>query len=188
MPIEEKREKRGTLSNLDFRFMSLSYKIRDLYRPRSRVLEDVGIKSGYRVLDYGCGPGGYVMPVVKLVGDTGVLYALDIHPLAIESVQMLISKKRLSNVQVILSDCKTGLTDESIDVVLLYDILHDLENRDEVLKELHRVLKPEGVLSVSDHHLKEAEIISCITSGGLFKLTKKGKKTHSFTKEAVTTQ
>ena len=59
----------------------------------------------------------------------------------------------------ILSDCDTGLPPASIDVVLLYDILHELENRTEVLKELHRVLKPEGILSVSDHHLEEDEII-----------------------------
>lgn len=168
--------------------MSLSYKIRDLYRPRSRIVGEVRIKNGSRVLDYGCGPGGYVMPVIKLIGDTGVLYALDIHPLAIKSVKMLISKKGLSNVQVILSDCNTGLTDESIDVVLLYDILHDLQNRDKVLAELHRVLKPEGVLSVSDHHLKDEELINGITGEGLFKLTKKGRNTHSFTKEAAKTQ
>ena len=175
-------------SSLDFKIMSLGFKIRDAFNPRSRILEEVGIKNGHRVLDYGCGPGGYVMPVTKLIGDSGLLYALDINPMAIESVQMLISKKGLANVEVILSDCNTGLTDESIDVVLLYDILHHLENRDEVLAELHRVLKSEGVLSVTDHHLKEEDIISDITGGGLFKLTKKGKKTHSFTKEAGKTQ
>jgi ubiquinone/menaquinone biosynthesis C-methylase UbiE len=188
MPTQKTRNKLKILSRLDFKIMSLGFKIRDVFKPRSHILEEVGIKSGHRVLDYGCGPGGYVIPVTKLAGDTGVLYALDIHPLAIESVQMLILKKKLSNVQVILSDCNTGIMDESIDVVLFYDIFHDLENRNEVLAELHRVLKPEGVLSVSDHHLKEAEILSGIAGGGLFKLTKKGKQTHSFTKEAGKTQ
>jgi len=51
-----------------------------------------------------------------------------------------------------------------------------------VLEELHRVLKPEGILSFSDHHMKESEILSRLTSGGLFRLWKKGKKTYSFLK------
>lgn len=171
------------MSNFDFKFMSFFYKIRDLYQPRSRILEDVGIKTGSKVLDYGCGPGSYVMPVIELIGDTGVLYALDIHPVAIEMVQTLTAKKGIPNVEVILSDCATGLPDASIDVVLLYDILHDLENRNEVLAELHRVLKPEGVLSVSDHHLKGEEITAGVTGGGLFKLSGRCKKTHSFAKD-----
>ncbi|MBN1161016.1 MAG: class I SAM-dependent methyltransferase [Dehalococcoidales bacterium] len=187
MPTQKTRNKPKTQSRLDFKIMSLGFKIRDIFRPRSRIAEEVGIKNGYRVLDYGCGPGSYVMPVTKLIGATGALYALDILPLAIESVKMLISKKGLTNVQVILSECDTGLTDESIDIILLYDILHELDNGGEVLMELHRVLKPGGFLSVSDHHLKDAELVTGITGGGLFKLTKKGKNTHSFTRETVKT-
>jgi ubiquinone/menaquinone biosynthesis C-methylase UbiE len=61
-------------------------------------------------------------------------------------------------------------------MVLVYDIFHDLKNRDAVLEELHRVLKPEGGLSLSDHHLKEEEIISVITNGGLFNLLHRGNE------------
>ncbi len=182
MPMQDAKNKPKIQSRLDYKIMSLGFRIRDAFKPRSRILGEVGIKKGSRVLDYGCGPGGYVMPVTKLIGDSGALYALDIHPLAVESVRMLISKRGIPNVQAILSDCSTGLADESIDVVLLYDILHELENRDEVLAELHRLLKPKGILSVNDHHLKEEDTISGITSGGLFKLSVKGKMTFSFVK------
>ncbi|RLG29871.1 SAM-dependent methyltransferase, partial [Methanosarcinales archaeon] len=51
---------------------------------------------------------------------------------------------------------------------------------DSVLEELRRVLKPDGILSFSDHHLKEAEIVSRVTEGGLFKLLEKSRKTCSF--------
>ncbi|MGD0160252.1 MAG: methyltransferase domain-containing protein [Candidatus Bathyarchaeia archaeon] len=66
--------------------------------------------------------------------------------------------------------------------MLLYDVFHDLEDQDSVLTELHRILKPEGILSFSDHHLNEGEITSKITSQSLFRLLKKGKHTYSFTK------
>jgi ubiquinone/menaquinone biosynthesis C-methylase UbiE len=170
-------------SNLDFRLMSLTYKLRDFIRPRMNILEEIGIKEGFHVLDYGCGPGSYIVPLVELVGKSGKIYALDIHPLAIQAVRRIAAKKGMTNIQTTLSDCQTGLPSNSMDVVLLYDILHDLDDPDGVLEELHRVLKSKGVLSLSDHHLKEGEIISQVTSGGFFKLSAKGKRTYSFSKE-----
>ena len=142
-------------SNLDFKLMALMYKFRDLRLPRINILNEVGIKSGFSVLDYGCGPGSYIVPLAKLVGTSGKIYALDIHPVAIEKIRNMSLKKGLVNVNTIHSDCQTGLPDNSINVILLYDIFHDLSNKNEVMKELHRILKPDGILSFSDHHLKE---------------------------------
>jgi len=71
------------MSNFDFKFMSLGYKFRDLFLPRLNILEEVGIKPGFHVLDFGCGPGSYIIPLAKLVGESGKVYAMDIHPLAI---------------------------------------------------------------------------------------------------------
>ena len=171
------------MSGFHFGLMSFGYKFRDLFLPRQNVLAEVGIKPGSRVLDYGCGPGGYIVAAAELVGKSGKIYALDIHPLAIQKVKDIVSKKNLTNVATICSDCKTGLPDNSMDVVLFYDINHGLSSPNEVLAELHRVLKPKGVLSFSDHHLAGDAIVSAITGNGLFKLLSKGKNTHSFTKE-----
>jgi len=151
--------------------------------PRKNVLKVVGIKPGFHVLDYGCGPGGYIIGAAELVGKSGKIYALDIHPLAIQMVQSIASKKQLTNVETICSDCKTGLPDNSVDVVLLYDTLHTLSDQNGVLEELHRVLKPNGILSFSDHHMKENEILSKVTNRRLFRLSRKGKRTYSFLKE-----
>jgi len=118
-----------------------------------------------------------------LLSDRGLFakrLALDVHPLAIQMVRNTASKQHLTNVETICSDCKTGLPDNSVDVVLLYDVIHDLSNPGEVLEELHRVLKSNGILSVNDHHMKENEIVFKVTNKGLFKLAKKGKRTYSF--------
>ena len=170
------------MSNFMFRFMSLGYKYRDFFLPRKNVLKEVGIRPGFHVLDYGCGPGAYIIAAAELAGKSGKIYALDIHPLAIQRVQSIATKKQLTNVETICSNCKTGLPDKSIDVALLYDTFHDLSKPNEVLGELHRVLKPGGILSLSDHHMKENEIISRVTSKGLFKLSRKGERTYSFVK------
>jgi ubiquinone/menaquinone biosynthesis C-methylase UbiE len=170
------------MSNFGFKTMALIFKIRDFFRPRKNIVKEVIIKPGFHVLDYGCGPGSYLAAVEELVGKSGKIYALDINPLAIQMVQHIISKNQFANVETILSDCKTELPDNSIDIVLLYDTFHDLNNPDEVLEELHRILKPNGILSFSDHHMKEDEILSKATNKGVFRLFKKGKRTYSFVK------
>ncbi len=163
--------------------MALSFKFRDFFRPRIDILKEVGIKPGYHVLDYGCGSGSYITDTSRLVGDSGIVHALDVHPLAIQMVQNLASKMKLMNVKTIHSDCKTGLPDRSLDAVLLYDTFHDLSKPDDVLKEIHRLMKSNGILSFSDHHMKEEVIISKVTKSGLFKLLRKGERTYSFLKE-----
>jgi ubiquinone/menaquinone biosynthesis C-methylase UbiE len=166
-----------------FRFMSFLFIFRDILLPRKDVLAEVGIKPGFHILDYGCGPGSYAVVAARLVKESGKVYALDIHPLAIQKVRDAASKRGLANIETILSDCATGLPDESIDIVLLYDTFHELGKPDEVLAELHRVLKPNGILSFSDHHMKENEIVSKITDKGLFRLSRKGKRVYNFLKD-----
>jgi len=163
-----------------FKLMAFTYRLRDLFMPRRKILEEAGIRPGFHILDYGCGPGSYVGAAAELVGGSGKVHALDLHPLAVEMVRDIASRRQLTNIETILSDCRTGLPDNSLDMVLLYDVFHDLEEPDRVLEELHRVLKPDGVLSFSDHHLKENEIVTGLTGSGLFRLSGRGKKTYSF--------
>ena len=170
------------MSNFHFKFMSVGYKFRDFFLPRVNILKEVGIEPSFHVLDYGCGPGSYIIAAAELLGKSGKIYALDIHPLAIQRVQNIASKKQLTNVKTTFSDCKTGLPDNSVDVVLLYDTFHNLGEPNGVLEELHRVLKPNGILSFSDHHMKEDEIVSKVTNEDLFRLSRKGKRTYSFSK------
>ncbi|MBA7685481.1 2-methoxy-6-polyprenyl-1,4-benzoquinol methylase [subsurface metagenome] len=170
------------MTEFGFKAMSFFFRFRDFFQPRKKVLAEVNIESGFNILDYGCGPGSYAVAAAKLVGETGMVYALDIHPLAVKQVRKTAASKGLANIETILSDCATGLPDESIDVVLFYDTLHKLNEPDKVLAELHRVLKPDGILSFSDHHLKENEMISRITGKGLFQLSRKGEKVYNFAK------
>ena len=170
------------ISKIGFIGMSLGLKCRDFFRPRKKILEDLDIKPGFKVLDFGCGPGSYIPLVSEAVGEHGKVCALDIHPLAIEKVKALILKVNLRNVETICSDCATGLPDKDVDCILLYDIFHGFSDKMKVLIELHRVLKDEGFLSFSDHHMKEDDIISEMEKSNLFELHEKKKFTYSFIK------
>jgi ubiquinone/menaquinone biosynthesis C-methylase UbiE len=168
--------------SLSFKLMDLAFQIRDFISPRINVLEEVGIEPGNTVLDYGCGPGSYIVPLSSLIGRSGEIFALDLNPLAIKSVQDIVTKNKLENVKTIHSNCDTGLPDQSVDVVLLYDTYHNLNNPDDVLHELTRILKVEGILSFSDHHMRDKEIREKFLSNNLFRLIKKNKKTYTFSK------
>ena len=166
-----------------FRLMALEFAVRDFFRPPAQIVSEAGIKPGQHVLDYGCGPGSYSIAAAKLAGDTGKVFALDILPIAVNSVRKKAKRAGIRTIETILADGKNGLDSESIDVVLLYDVFHDFSNPSSVLAELLRVLKPDGRLSFSDHHMKEDAIIRAMTRDGLFRLDSKGKWTYSFMKE-----
>jgi ubiquinone/menaquinone biosynthesis C-methylase UbiE len=171
-----------TTSSIGFRIMTFMFKVRDYLRPRSDVLKEAGIEPGFSVLDFGCGPGGYIVSLAELVGPSGKIHALDINPLAIQEVKKTVARKGIKNIETIESDCGTGLPNSSVDIVLLYDVFHHITGPDELLRELHRVLKPGGILSFSDHHMKENEILMGLTGSGMFKFIRKGKKTYTFVK------
>ena len=168
------------MPNIMFRGMTTIFKIRDWLKPRHSILHHVGIRPGDKVLDFGCGPGGYVPAASKLVGETGLVFALDLHPLAIQSVKTLARKQNLRNVKTIQSNGPTGLPTDSVDVVLLYDSFHMLSQPNAVLTELHRVLKAEGILSVIEPHWDQERTIADISQGARFQLIKKEARILSF--------
>ena len=171
------------MSNLGFKMMAnIGMPIRNLFMPPEKMLAEVEIKTGYHVLDFGCGPGIFTIMIAERIGQSGVVYALDIHPLAVRMVEQKARKKNLTNIKTILSSCSTPLPDNSLDLVIFFDVFHVLDNQEEVLIELHRMLKSESIMCFSDHHMKEAQILPRLTENGLFKLIGKGKMTYRFSK------
>ena len=168
----------GILSDISFYLMSLTFKIRDFLKPPLQCLREAGLEPGWRVLDFGCGPGSYAVAAAETVGSTGMVYALDKNLTAIRMVQRKASNLGLTNLEAVHSHLDTGLAGESLDLVLLYDTFHDLEDPAPVMREIHRVLKPGGILSFSDHHLKEEDIMAGVTKGGLFVFLEKGPRTY----------
>lgn len=94
--MNEQKDK--PMSNIAFRFMSLGFRLRDWFTNPSKVLARIGIKERQTVLDFGCGPGSYTIPAARIVGEKGRVYALDIHPLAIKTVEKKARKQRLTNI------------------------------------------------------------------------------------------
>jgi ubiquinone/menaquinone biosynthesis C-methylase UbiE len=158
------------MPNIVFRGMSAFFVVRDKFRKPEKLLQKAGIAEGQTVLDFGCGPGSYAIAAARIVGAQGKVHALDIHPLAARSVERRAAKRGLSNLSTIVSNRDTGLPDESVDVVLAYDMIHMVKDREALLVELHRVLKQGGVLSILAEHMKPEHVLDMAISNGLFTL------------------
>ena len=170
------------MPDIHFRLMAFGFRFRDWVNPPKNILKEANIKAGDRVLDFGCGPGSYSLAAARLVGESGEVFALDIHPLAIRSVIRKASRKGYKNIIAVFPDNDSPFQDKCMDVILLYDVFHEIEDKDRLITRLHKILCDNGVLSFSDHHLAEKEIINSITEGGYFELVKRGKKTLTFKK------
>jgi ubiquinone/menaquinone biosynthesis C-methylase UbiE len=134
----------------------------------SDVLAEIGVKEGQMVLDFGCGSGTYTIPAGKLVGKNGKVYALDVRSKALNRVEERAKQEGLSNI--IRTDA-TGeenipLKDNTIDVVLLIDVLKDINNRKSLFNEVYRVLRPSGNLTVFPMHMSAKEVEKLATYTG----------------------
>ena len=136
------------------------------------ILREVGIKKGHVVLDFGCGSGNYTIPAAKIVGDKGVVYALDKDKWKLDNLMRRAGSHDLSNIMRIdtSGEIDTRLSDGSIDVVLLYDVFWYFRLRDSrlttLLEELHRVSKPDALLSVFPKHIDVDRLKEKIESHG----------------------
>jgi len=179
------------MANFTFLMATILMRIRGLFRDKKGEVLLTGAKRGDVILDYGCGIGFNTIPAAEIVGKEGMVYALDIHPLAIKSVEKKIRKKGLKNVKTILSGLNTELPDESVDVVLLYNVLPMVKNRPALIKELYRVLKPGGILSVksglivnlySREKMGTKDLEKLMIDNGPLKLERRTGKFHIFKK------
>lgn len=140
--------------NWAFRIMALIHDntLRRRFSDPYQTLKDAGLKSGQKVLEVGCGPGFFTIPAAKIVTETGKVYALDIHPLAIERVQTKIETEKVTNVKPILANItNTGFPEESLDLAFLFGVPRIIRNSQfftETLIELYRILRPNGIISI----------------------------------------
>ena len=154
---------------LHFMIVSLMHEtLYSLFRDPYKALGAAGLEPGQKVLEVGCGPGFFTIPAARIVGEKGSVYALDINPLAVRRVQQKIEEESATNVKTILADAaETGLPDQSFDLIFLFGFVHSIEGLGNIVTELHRLLKPAGILSV--------EGLSRLSSGLFRPLKRQGR-------------
>lgn len=136
---------------ISFSMMSFYHEtLYNLFRDPYEVLKSAGITEGQKVLEIGCGPGFFTVPAGEIVGPEGSVYSIDINPVAVEYVKEKVKEGPVNNIQVLQADAgDTEFPDEEFDLVFVFGLARSKGgNLDEIWDEIHRVLKPNGLLSV----------------------------------------
>lgn len=172
------------MSDLTFRLMQGVMYFWDIFlRHPGRDLVKMPLKEGMTVVDYACGQGHYTIPLAEIVGPAGLVYAVDIQPLAIEVIRKKADRKSLRNIATVLvNSYHTSIPDASADVVLLIDALHYINSPDALFREVHRLLKPNGILCMDPGHLKPSEAKAMVECTGLFDVIRADGRNMQFTR------
>lgn len=114
----------------------------------SAIVSQLQVELGSKVADFGCGAGFFSFEFAKRVGPEGSVYALDVLPSALESVASRAKILNLVNVTPkrvnLEKEQGSGLAPQSIDWVMIKDILFQNKDKAVILGEVARVLKPGG--------------------------------------------
>ena len=165
------------MPNVAFRIMTLIFKVRNAFKPMSRCLDKFGIRKGSIVIDYGCGPGMHIKRASELVGNEGLVYAVDIQELAIKSVKKLIRKYKLSNVETLQTDGnKIEISDNTADLIYALDMFHMVKDPKSFLLELNRIGKTDCILILEDGHQSRKKSKEKVGKSECWEIEKEHKK------------
>jgi ubiquinone/menaquinone biosynthesis C-methylase UbiE len=119
-----------------------------------RVIEEIEINPGMKVAHFGCGAGFFTFSVAQKIGNEGNVYALDILEQKVEVVNSQAKVTGFENVQARRVNLEekngSGLDKESLDWVLIVNMLYQNENKEAVVEEAKRVLKKGGKILIID--------------------------------------
>lgn len=160
-----------------FKMMAFMFNVSDRFRSPDKKLDSFNIQKGQTVVDYGCGTGRYLRSASERVGDSGRVYAVDIHELAIASANRVIRKHGLGNVHPVITDGKSvSIPSRSADLVYALDMFHMVRDAESFLAELCRITKPDGILYLEDGHQPREIAKEKVNSSGYWKIAEETKK------------
>ena len=119
-----------------------------------RIAVGFGLTEGMRAADFGSGAGYFTTIIAKKVGDSGLVTAVDVLNSALDMLRAKAKMDGLGNIQTVRSNLEvlgsSGLSNDSQDLVLLANILFQNSNKQPIISEACRVLRPRGSLIVID--------------------------------------
>ncbi len=150
----------------------LEHPLRPLIHPARSTLEKFRLKPGDAVLELGPGIGYFTVEASRMVGPEGRLVCLDIQPPMIGAIRGRLDERNVTNADPMVGDALSlPLVDDSVDAAFLFTVLGEIPDRPRAMRELRRILKPGGVLSISeslvdpDYQLEDSVRDLCRASG-----------------------
>lgn len=128
---------------------------RILFLNPDSILDKAGLNKGMVLADLGCGTGYFTIPASRRVKK---VYALDVQQEMLDILSEKIKRNKIINIEAILSEeSHIPLPDNSVDVLLMGNVFHELEDRNSILNEVKRILSGEDKLIIIDWKKMEME-------------------------------
>jgi ubiquinone/menaquinone biosynthesis C-methylase UbiE len=115
-----------------------------------RVVDTLAIKPGEKIGDLGAGSGLFTRPLARKTGERGLVYAIDIDQALLAHVEKSAKQTGIKNIRTVLAAVDDPKIPEPVDLIVIIDTLHHIQNQAAYLKNLKRYLKPEGRVAVID--------------------------------------
>lgn len=124
--------------------------------PVNETLSVIGLKTGDKFADIGCGIGYFSIPAAEVIGSKGTVYALDVKKEMIEELDKKIEENKLENIRTVITDeYDFKLEDNSVSYAFMCTVLHEIEDRIKFINETKRILVDGGKIAVVEWIKKE---------------------------------
>ena len=127
---------------------------RATWQKPDQIMDALKIADSARVADIGAGAGWFTIRLAERVGPNGLVYAEDVQPQMLQSIERRVSREGFQNVRAVLgTNTDPNLPKGSLDVVLMVDSYQELapENRVRFLRNLAAALKPNGRIGIVNY-------------------------------------
>jgi len=123
---------------------------RNIFLSPKKLIQRLDLKENYTVLEIGPGPG-YFSPYVSRILKRGRLVLLDIQQEMLDISKKRLEKRNIKNVDYKLCNGNNiDLENNYFDRVFMVTVIGEIENKSSYLKEIYRILKDDGILSISE--------------------------------------
>ena len=129
---------------------------RDAWQKPDDILDALHLQRTDRVADLGAGTGYFSVRIAKLVPD-GKLFAVDIEPDMLRHLRQRAHHDNLSVLVPILASAESANLPEPVDLVLVVDTYHHIDNRVAYFSRLKSSLRPNGRLAIVDFTAASSE-------------------------------
>lgn len=125
----------------------------------STLIRALGLKPGQVVADIGAGSGYLTFRIAKLIAPNGKVYAVDIQPEMLDIISRRMKEKKIFNVEPILGTvADPKLPNDSVDLILMVDVYHELDHPWEMTTAMIRALKPGGRLVFVEYRFEYPQV------------------------------
>ena len=125
----------------------------------SKAIDALDLKPGMVVADIGAGSGYYSSRIAKRIGPTGRVYATDIQPGMIEILERRIKNEGLTNITPVLGGMDDPrLPEGAIDLAIMVDVYHELQQPQVFLQRLKPAFKPNGRLVLLEFRKEDPKV------------------------------